>query len=171
MKNTMIVCVCVRVEERKRESQGESVYCTSQHLQLKYRAQCPEFNLNSSIQHHECECTVAYGGLLVRFMFPLWLRLSGTGFSLSLSVVSLFHLRYHGCFGLSNFIKGSAVSESLWCFLSRGGSTLLQRVHEGERMYPPLGSTGWWEPEKQMHNDLFVQWHKEILTPVMFLTG
>lgn len=72
----------------------------------------------------------------------------------SLSVVWLYHLRYHGCLGLSSFIKGSAVSESLWCFLSRGGSTLLQRVHEGERMYPPLGSTGWWEPGNQTHNHL-----------------
>lgn len=72
----------------------------------------------------------------------------------SLSAVRLFHVRYHGCFGLSSFIKGSGVSESLWCFLSRGGSTLLQRVHEGERMYPPLGSIGWWEPGDQTHNSL-----------------
>lgn len=67
-----------------------------------------------------------------------------------------FTSTYHGCFGLSSFIKGSGVSESLWCFLSRGGSTLLQRVHEGERMYPPLGSTGWWEPGDQTHNDLLL---------------
>ena len=73
----------------------------------------------------------------------------------SLSAVWLFHIRHHGCFGLSIFVKGSAVSESLWCFLSRGGSTLLQRVHEGERMYPPLGSTGWWEPRNQKHSDLW----------------
>lgn len=59
-----------------------------------------------------------------------------------LSAGWLVHVRDHGCFGLSSFIKGSVVSESLWCFLSRGGSTLLHRVHEGERMYPPLGSAG-----------------------------
>lgn len=86
-----------------------------------------------------------WGGLLVHVVFQLWL---------CLSVVWLFHIRYHGCFGLSSFIKGSGVSESLWCFLSRGGSTLLQRVHEGERMYPPLGSIGWWEPGDQAHNNL-----------------
>lgn len=94
-----------------------------------------------------------WGGVLVRSVCPLWLCLSGTG--LSLPAVWLFHLRDHGCFGLSSFIKGSAVSESLWCFLSRGGSTLLQRVHDGERMYPPLGSTGWCEPESQINNDSF----------------
>lgn len=121
---------------------------------LKHRACCPEFNLNSSFQHHEtlCECTVANGGgLLVHVVFPLWLCPSASGFFFSLSAVQLLHIRCHGCFGLSSFIKGSGVSESLWCFLSRGGSTLLQRVHEGERMYPPLGSTGWWEPEDQTH--------------------
>lgn len=47
---------------------------------------------------------------------------------------SLFHIKGHDCYGLSSFIKGSGASESLWCFLSRGGSTLLQRVQEGERM-------------------------------------
>lgn len=46
------------------------------------RAQCPEFNLNLSIQHHEtfCECKVAKWGLLVRFVFSLWLCRSALGF-------------------------------------------------------------------------------------------
>lgn len=84
----------------------------------------------------------------------------------SLSAVRLFHIRCHGCFGLSSFIKGSTVSESLWCFLSRGGSTLLQRVQEGERIYPPLGSTGWWEPRNKKHTTTCYQQESKLLADI-----
>lgn len=129
------VCLCVRKKQRKGREKGESVYIA--HLSIV--CQSTEHVVQSStwtVQHHETlrECTVADEGASRSAMcshsgcvcLPL-------GF-LSLSAVWPFRTRYHGCFGLSSFIKGSGVSESLWCFLSRGGSTLLQRVHEGERM-------------------------------------
>lgn len=135
------------------------MYCTAQHHQ--HRARCPELNLNSSVQHHEtfCECPVADWGRGWGGSWPTFCSSSGSVclwvFSLSLCGPTVSRqMSYHGCFGLCSFIKGSGVSESLWCFLSRGGSTLLQRVHEGERMYPPLGSIGWWEPGDQTHNSL-----------------
>lgn len=68
-----------------------------------------------------------------RLSVQRFLALAASGLSLSHSLY-LCHVKVHGYFGLSSFIKWSGVSESLWCFLSRGGSTLLQRVHEGERM-------------------------------------
>lgn len=48
-----------------------------------------------------------------------------------------------GCLDLSSFMRGSMASESLWCLRSLCGSALLQRVHEGERMYPAFCSMGW----------------------------
>lgn len=111
--------------------------------------------LNCSVQWHE---TYGRGGggrgggggcLPARLSPPLRFFFFFPSLSSPLLQSALQLLRYQGCLGLSSFIKESGVSESLWCFLSRGASTLLQRVHEGERMYPPLGSTGWWEPAER----------------------
>lgn len=125
-----LCCLCVkewRTERQKEES------CGAAHLDTI----CTEHvTLNWLVEHHEGFWSAQWqaGGLSV-----LCLPAPAASFS-------LFHIEGHSYFGLSSFIKGSGVSESLWCFLSRGGSTLLQRVHEGERMYPPLAVIGWWEP-------------------------
>lgn len=158
----MIVCVFLerkggRDERRKRRG------CRT--LPMRRRAPRPRFStaLFSGMKHMGAVVVVVGGGRGWRwvssssalstsevfFFFPFPLLSS----PLLQSALQL--LRYQGCLGLSSFIKGSGVSESLWCFLSRGASTLLQRVHEGERMYPPLGSTGWWEPAErnEMRNE------------------
>lgn len=129
----IVLLVCKRAENRETKG-GKVWYCTTGH----HRHGARHTELVCRAPWRVLECTVAGGR-------PLSPVSSSSGCLWAFSF-SLFHIEGHGYFGLSSFIKGSGVSESLWCFLSRGGSTLLQRVHEGERMYPPLAIIGWWEP-------------------------
>lgn len=123
------VLVCKRAENRDTSRKGVTLHISTPCAQSTWRCACLPSTIMGSGEHSGWqEASDRWLPALAPFSF------------------SFFHVEGRGYFSLSSFVKGSGVSESLWCFLSRGGSTLLQRVHEGERMYPPLAIIGWWEP-------------------------